>query len=167
MNGWICPVAAAAFLVSACASRPETAPAPEGAPPVRVSDPTPAPDPAPPQRARQDLPDPPLTPGDWSYSEQPGGSAARFGSAGAERFSLRCDLGRRRIVLAREGASGAMTLITTYGRRPLAAHLPSDDPLLDEMAFSRGRFIVESEGLEPLILPNWPEPARVIDDCRG
>ena len=60
-----------------------------------------------------------------------------------------------------------MTLVTTYGRRALAAELPSDDPLLDEMAFSRGRFTVEAEGLEPLILPAWPEPARVVDDCRA
>ena len=158
---------AAATLLSACATGRSPAPAPERGPPTARPEPVPPPDPAPAEQSPQDSPDPPLTSGDWSYSEEPRGSAARFGAAGAERFSLRCDLGRRRIVLARQGSSGAMTLVTTYGRRALAAELPSDDPLLDEMAFSRGRFTVEAEGLEPLILPAWPEPARVVDDCRA
>jgi hypothetical protein len=113
--------------------------------------------------------DPPLTPGDWSYSEEPGGSVARFGAGGAERFSLRCDTVRRRIFLTRPGSTAALRVRTTYGQRALApaADLPADDPLLDEMAFSRGRFAVEGDGLAPLFLPTWPEPARVIDDCRG
>ncbi|HEX8124489.1 MAG TPA: hypothetical protein VF548_02805 [Allosphingosinicella sp.] len=169
MNGWICPVAAAAFLLSACASKPAPAPAPERpARPARPA-PVPAPDPVPAEQSPNDAPGLPITAGDWTYSEVPGGSAARFGSAGAERFSLRCDSGRRRIVLARTGTSAALRIATTYGQRALgsAAELPADDPLLDEMAFSRGRFTVEAEGLEALILPAWPEPARVIDDCRG
>lgn len=82
---------------------------------------------------------------------------------------MRCDSARRRIVLAREGSSAPLRIRTTYGQRALApaAELPADDPLLDEIAFSRGRFTVEGEGLAPLFLPTWPEPARVIDDCRG
>ncbi|HEX8468656.1 MAG TPA: hypothetical protein VF620_12720 [Allosphingosinicella sp.] len=168
MKGWFYSVAAAALLLSACASKPAPAPAPERPPPVRPA-PLPPPDPAPPEQGRQDSPDPPLTPGDWTYAEAVGGSVARFGPAGAETFSLRCDPGRRRIVLTRAGSSAALRMRTTYGQRALApsADLPANDPLLDEMAFSRGRFTVEAEGLEPLILPAWPEPARVIDDCRG
>jgi hypothetical protein len=35
------------------------------------------------------------------------------------------------------------------------------------MAFSRGRFMVEAQGMATLVLPAWPEPARVVEDCRG
>jgi len=61
-------------------------------------------------------------------------------------------------------------------RRPLAfagqpsattATLAASDPLLDEIVFSRGRFMVHVDGLPDLILPSWPEPAHVIEDCRG
>jgi len=43
---------------------------------------------------------------------------------------------------------------------------PSSDPLFDQLAFSRGRFLVRVEGQGDLILPAWPEPARTIEDCR-
>jgi hypothetical protein len=33
--------------------------------------------------------------------------------------------------------------------------------------FSRGRFAVETDGLPTLVLQTWPEPARVVEDCRG
>jgi hypothetical protein len=170
MNGWICPVAAAAFLLSACASNPAPAPAPERPPPARPAPlPRSAPEAAPQEPGQQHSPDVPLTPGDWTYSEVSGGSVARFGSAGAERFSLSCDSGRRQVVVSRAGASAPLRLRTTFGARllPIGGAIAADDPLLDEIAFSRGRFTVEAEGLEPLILPAWPEPARVIDDCRG
>jgi hypothetical protein len=48
----------------------------------------------------------------------------------------------------------------------LAVALPVGDPLLDAMAFSRGRFMVEARGWMPLYLPAWPEVARVVEDCR-
>ena len=44
--------------------------------------------------------------------------------------------------------------------------LPANDPLLDAMVFSRGRFMVEARGWMPLYLPAWPEVARVVEDCR-
>ena len=162
--------AGAAALLAGSASKPETAPAPVRPPPVvRQSAPPAPPAPATTGLSGPDMPDPPLTPGDWSYSGDPGGSVARFGAEGAASFSLRCDPGRRRIVVAREGSGAALRVRTTYGQRalPPAAELPADDPLLDEMAFSRGRFTVEADGLAPLIMPTWPEPARVIADCRG
>jgi hypothetical protein len=170
MKGWIYPLAAAAILLSACASRPETAPAPGRAPPVRSApEPAPTPEPESAERGGQDSPDPPLSPGDWSYSSAEGGSVARFGAAGTETFSLRCDTGSRRISLTRAGSSARLKVRTSYGERALApaSGLGADDALLDEIAFSRGRFTVETDGLQPLILPAWPEPARVIDDCRG
>jgi hypothetical protein len=106
--------------------------------------------------------DEPLTPGDWSYD-------AGAGEARYPGFSLRCDSGRRQIAMSRAGASGPLKLRTTYGERlvPAGAAVPVDDPLLDEIAFSRGRFTVEAQGVATLIMPAWPEPARVIEDCRG
>jgi hypothetical protein len=45
--------------------------------------------------------------------------------------------------------------------------LPASDPFLDQIVFSRGRFAVEAQGQARLILPTWPEPARVVEECRG
>ena len=69
-----------------------------------------------------------------------------------------------------------LTIRTSYGARSLpaarqqsalVARLAVSDPLLDQMAFSRGRFTVEAAGAPLLIVPAWPELARVIEDCRG
>lgn len=105
--------------------------------------------------------DQPLTPGDWSYDPVEG--EARYGD-----FRLRCDGGRRQIAFSLGGATGPLRLRTTYGVRtlPAGARLGVDDPLLDELAFSRGRFTVEAQGRAPVTLPSWPEPARAIGDCR-
>ncbi|HYW14839.1 MAG TPA: hypothetical protein VE891_01615 [Allosphingosinicella sp.] len=160
-----CVVASA--LLAGCAGKPEPAPAPVREPIVR-SAPPPVPAPPPPEPSQQDSPEAPLARGDWTYSGGGGASVARFGPAGAESFSLRCEPGRRRIVLRRAGSNSALRVRTTFGQRALApgGELPADDPLLDEMAYSRGRFTVETEGLEPLIVPTWPEPVRVVEDCR-
>jgi hypothetical protein len=144
--------------------------APTPAPPPALLNVTPAPPPpAPPQVP--DWRDLPLSPGDWAYAAAPEGSRALFGGG---LFTIRCDAARRQIELARIAAgAGAMAVTTSYGTRslPLAAEgvarLPAADPLLDQMAFSRGRFTIEVEGLERLVIPAWPEPARVVEDCRG
>ncbi len=145
----------AAALLAGCVGKP----APVAAP---VARPAPAPAaeaPAPAAQAEAWL-DRALTPGEWSYAD----GEARFAG-----FSLRCDRGEGRIVVAREGAGGALRMRTSYGERALRSGtaLPAADPLLDEIAFSRGRFAVETQGREALIIPAWPEPARVIEDCRG
>ena len=71
-----------------------------------------------------------------------------------------------------------MAITTSTGTRPLlseplatrpgwiTAQLRASDPILDAMAFSRGRFALDVAGLAPLYLPAWPEVARVIEDCR-
>jgi hypothetical protein len=113
----------------------------------------------------------PLTPGRWAYN---GGalSSANYGGL----FTIRC-LGGGRIALERSGAVTGigLTLRTTAmervvtGRRGTAAmtaELPAGDPLLDALAFSRGRFAVEAAGQPRLIVPAWPELARVVEDCR-
>ena len=48
----------------------------------------------------------------------------------------------------------------------LIAELPRTDPLLDAIAFSRGRFAVSVSGTPALVLPAWPELTRVVEDCR-
>lgn len=83
--------------------------------------------------------------------------------------------------LIRTGTSNVplpMTVVTTSDTRPLSADpapqgqpqlvatLAAHDPLLDSMAFSRGRFVIEVNGLPTLYLPAWAEVGRVIEDCR-
>ena len=149
---------AGAALLSACAAKPE--PAPRAAPPVR---PAPPPAVAPPsvETSADDWRDRPLTPGEWSFD-------AAAGEARYAGFSLRCD-GAGRVVLALAGASGPLRLRTSYGDHVLTAGtaLPAAEPRLDEIAFSRGRFVIEAQGTATLVLPSWPEPARVVEDCRG
>jgi hypothetical protein len=60
-------------------------------------------------------------------------------------------------VVAGTGGAGAPRLVGT---------IPARDPLLDAMAFSKGRFAVEVTGGAPLYVPAYPEVTRVIEDCR-
>lgn len=120
-------------------------------------------------------------PGNWTYRAEAAGSAAFFGPPAAEpRLVIRCDRASRRISLIRAGAGrGAMIVRTSYGAQSwpataAATPLPqtvavraASDAALDQIAYSRGRFAVEVQGLEPLTLPVWAEIARVIEDCRG
>lgn len=146
---------------------------------VAPSAPTPAPArPIPPRPAPAPLPPPPaassdwrdwaVTPGIWSYQRSGAGSAAVYGSAGgATIFSIRCEADGGRLVLNRAGASGTTTIRTSSISRSLSsASLPANDPLIDAMGYSRGRFIVENAPLPPLVLPAWPEVLRVAEDCR-
>jgi hypothetical protein len=48
----------------------------------------------------------------------------------------------------------------------LGAALTAQDPLLDAIVFSRGRFMVETPGQGALYLPSWPEISRAVEDCR-
>jgi hypothetical protein len=43
----------------------------------------------------------------------------------------------------------------------------ANDPLLDAIAFSRGRLWVDVQGTSPLVLRSAAEPARSIEDCRS
>jgi hypothetical protein len=163
----------AVSLTSCAPRRPEPAPLPPPAP-------APPPPPqmiAPPPLAWQDAP---LSPGDWTYREEGGRSSAIYGSAGGTVFVLRCEANRS-VTLARTGVPGmqatSLVVRTSYGARRLpatvahltdaTATLAASDSLLDEMAFSRGRFAVEAEGAPLLVLPSWPEIARIAEDCRG
>lgn len=171
-------VAATAVLAIAGCSKP--APQPSPPPPMATPAPTPAPPPVATPRYDNWM-DVPATPGDWTYAQSGGSTYARFavGNA-APRFSLRCEPDLRRVTLVRHETQGAAPAVLTVraeeGTRALTAQpaadrmavgtvLPANDPLLAAMAFSKGRFAIETEGLPTLYLPAWPEVTRVIEDC--
>ncbi|WP_010185386.1 hypothetical protein [Sphingomonas sp. PAMC 26605] len=170
-------VVATLLALAACVGPP---PPRAVAPPVARPRPTPPP-PAPipvPQAA--DWRDWPVTPGDWTYRIDGRGSIALFGTAGADALlTLRCDRQTAMIYLSRQGqASTPLTLRTSTLARSVAVQptgaapayvataLNPRDGLLDAMAFSRGRFIVEQTGMPTLVIPAWAEVGRVTEDCR-
>lgn len=157
---------------------PEPAPP---APPPPAPPPVAAPLPAPTYQSWMDVP---ATPGDWRYRAMPGGTRASFGTGGTPLFEMACEPPGR-IVLIRAGAGvgggGAssagttMEVLTETASRALpaasaeggvSAQVSARDPLLDAMAFSKGRFAIRTAGLPTLYLPAWPEVTRVIEDCR-
>ncbi len=160
----------AILALGACVPRQAPPQPPAPAPERPAPAPAPAAPPAPPPA---DWRDAPLSPGDWTGT----GESASYGTAGAPSFILSCDApGRVSLVRAGSAGGGTITIRTTETVRRLAAAprgsdlvatLPASDPLLDQIAFSRGRILVESEGAPPLIVPAWPEPARVTEECRG
>ncbi len=167
-------------LASACARQAPPPPPPQ---PLPLPQPRPAPQPLPPPPpAAQDWRDLPLSGGNWYYSSQGATTQALFGPANSEAaFILRCERSRRQVTLSRAGTArgNVMTIRTTSGGRNLPvsvqaeplpyamAALPATDRFLDDIAFTRGRFTVEVPGTSMLVLPAWPEPARVIEDCRS
>ncbi|PTQ12790.1 hypothetical protein CLG96_01180 [Sphingomonas oleivorans] len=168
-----CLPMAALVLLAACA----TPPAP---PPPAPPSATPAPPAAPMPQPAVAWSDIPLTPGKWAYVADARGSSALFGRSAAQAdFILRCDGATRTLTLSRPGTrGGAMTITTSYGAtrwqaQPVPGPVPyigavarANDPFLDKIAFSRGRFTVAGDGLPLLVLPAWAEPARTIEDCR-
>ena len=164
-------ILAALSVLAACAPRVVPPAPPPPSPQPQARPPAPLPPPAPVQWE-----DSPLSLGDWSYRSEGASSAAVFGTGASGLLTLRCEPGRR-VILALAGAGRSPLIIrTSYGDRSLAAEprsgelvatLPASDGLLDQIAFSRGRFAVEAEGVGRLVLPAWPETARVIEDCRG
>ena len=161
-------------LLPACVSAPDaprpqqTAPRPTPAPSVSTALPPPAP---------VEWQYRPATPGTWSYRTEGAGSAATFSSpASGTLLSVRCDPAAGRVSFLRAGAGqGSLTIRTSFGAVSWPATSSSSgifavraasDTVLDQIAYSRGRFAVETQGLETLILPAWAELGRVIEDCR-
>lgn len=152
----------------------------EPPPPLPTPRPAPRPAPRPPQPAP--APPPPAnwqdaewSAGDWRYRGDGAQPAASF-AGDRLTFTLRCERpGTILIGLSGVQAPG-FVIRSTFGERRLAATpvhlnemiatLPAADPLFDQLAFSRGRFLVQA-GNAGLILPSWPEIARVAEDCRG
>lgn len=159
------------LLVAACAT-PKPPPAPPPAPPPVVVRPAPS-------TPATDWRDLRQSPGDWRWSVAAGRSTAVFGEPGAAAaLTLACDAATRSVVLRLSGpvaAPAAITITTTSQRRTLsgvplagglAVSIPARDGILDAIAFSRGRFVVEAPGEAAVIAPSWPEISRVIEDCR-
>ena len=177
------PAIALIVLLASCVAAPGPAPVrPAPARPGPVPVPRPLP-PAVPAAPGADWNDWPYTPGDWRYARMGGGTVARF-SGGQVLAELRCDPTTRLLTLARFGgaaAGGALTVRTTTLSRVLptdlttaadgaatsTSRLGASDPLLDAIAFSRGRFVIDQKGAPPLVLPPYAEIGRVIEDCRG
>ncbi|MCB2065163.1 MAG: hypothetical protein KDE15_00825 [Erythrobacter sp.] len=177
------PLALAAALAACVPPAPQPTPVPSPAPtPVATATPSPTPTPTP-QPSYADWLDAPQTPGDWHYVQASGFGVAGFGTdrteAGTELI-ISCDLARNRLAIGRKGrASGAVDMrVTTetqartlsaspHPQRALVvAELTANDSLLDAIAFSRGRFMVEVSGQPTLYVPAWPEITRVVEDCR-
>ena len=122
----------------------------------------------------------PVAAGTWSYQAIAGGSQARFvDTTGTGRLAIQCNKATRRVTISRTSttAANAMQVWTDSATRALAARyeangyrisadLAANDRLLDAIAFSRGRFAIIVAGMETLVVPAWPEPARVVEDCR-
>ena len=167
-----------ALFASGCVNAPPARePAPSPAPVVR-------PAPAPPAPVL-DWVDRPATPGDWSYRTESNGSSAIFGEpSGGVRFAIRCDITQRRILFSRPGTldpgrAARLTLTSTGGSATYAlanaggdgasvvASVAASDPFLDRLVYTRGRFLVRTDGQPDMVLPNWAEISRVLEDCRG
>lgn len=170
-------VLAATFAaLAACVppSSPEPTPAPGPAPaPQRPAPVTPAPAPVP---FAGNWMDAPPTAGDWRWRRDAGGSMAEFVAPGGTIvMQVACTAQRQVFLSLANGGGGAMTLRTETAERTLPlspsgmfmrAMVEPRDPLLDAMAFSRGRFAVQSQGAAALYLPSYPEITRVVEDCR-
>ena len=119
--------------------------------------------------------------GNWTYRAAADGSEAVFSNAAAQpQLALRCTRSTRRVSIAKPatGAAPFMFVWTSSNTRnvpasfkpataQLVAELAMMDPLLDSIAFSRGRFAVSASGTPALVLPSAPEIDRVIEDCRA
>jgi len=113
----------------------------------------------------------PLAIGQWTYAATPTGSEARLGA----RLIIRCDRIQRRVALRRiemitATPPPAMIVTTDLGTHtvPVGGTVANTDRLLDAIAFSRGRFVVEGGGSNlSLVAPTSPEAARIIEDCRN
>ncbi len=166
-----------ALLALAACAAPPPPPAPQPAP-------VPKPVVAPPVQsppATAEWIDWPLAAGDWVYRRDERGSIGLFGASGQNAMvTLRCDTQRRRIYLGRAGAStgGRMVVRTSSsmkefaasptGATPayLASEIMPNDPILDAMAFSRGRIAIQVTGEPSIAIPSWAEITRIVEDCR-
>jgi hypothetical protein len=119
-------------------------------------------------------------PGSWTYAATTDGSEASFFDASSRpQLFVRCTRAGRQVTIAKPSSAAAPFLnvwTSSQARNLPASYNPATyrlsatvtafDPLLDAIAFSRGRFAVSMSGATALIVPAWEEPARVIEDCR-
>ena len=119
--------------------------------------------------------------GSWSYAPAADGSEAIFAnSSGAPQLWVHCTRANRRVSIAKPSSTAApfLSVWTSSQTRSVASAfnpatgrltvvLGGYDPLLDAITASRGRVAI-SVGTQPaLVVPPWPEIARVVEDCRA
>ncbi len=164
MSGFRYAAAATLMLVVAgCAAIPQ----PEAPPPApRPVAPAPAPAPLPTSTAGwEDLA---LDRGAWRYDAASRTAAYDPTGSANPLLTMACSGGGIRMTSA---LSGNVSLRTSAGTDAIrfdggSANLPTRDPRLDRIAFSRGRFALETPGGGALTLPVHSEIGRVIEDCR-
>jgi hypothetical protein len=170
------PLLLIGFSVASCAA-PKPMPKPVTVPKPA---PTPPPTPAIVQPTGHWL-DWPMAPGSWVYHRDDRGSVALYGLSGSDALvTLRCDKGRGSLFLSRAGSAGSQMVVRTSttsktlalqptGGSPayVATTLTPTDPILDAMAFSRGRIALEVDGGQNIAIPVWSEIGRVTEDCRS
>jgi hypothetical protein len=118
--------------------------------------------------------------GNWSYRLITGGSEADFiDNGGHVRLMVRCNRTIKVVSFIRTGLAAAapsLVITTTYGARNLAASfatgnltaaVAANDPLLDDIAFTRGKWAIANSGVGALVVPSWAEAPRVFEDCRS
>jgi hypothetical protein len=122
----------------------------------------------------------PVAAGTWTYQALPGGSEARFiDTTNTARLIIHCTRMSRQVNISHTSAISAPSIFiwTSSASRNVPARFEANamrvtadlsafDPLLDAIAFSRGRIAVTMLGGLPLVVPAWPEAARTIEDCR-
>ncbi len=167
---------------------PAPAPAPEPVPtPVPTPTPTPPPPPVVEEPQFENYLDAPQTEGTWQYVAESAETFAIFAEGRTNpKAIVRCDLNSRQVAIGRFVSdspatvrpSAAMEVRAETTTRQLqasardsmfpllAAELNANDPLLDAIAITKGRFVVGVEGVRTLYLPAWVEVSRVIEDCR-
>lgn len=118
--------------------------------------------------------------GAWTYNASNDGSEAHFTDANAvPQLILRCTLSVRHVTIFKPASAAVpyMNIWTSSQRRSIASsfnpatgrlsvELEASDPLLDAMSTSRGRIGIAAGTQPALVLPPWPELARVVEDCR-
>lgn len=151
------------LLVASCSAIPT----PDAPPPQPVT-PAPPPAPAPVPAAAGSWEDRALNNGAWRFD--PATRTASFVPTASANplLTMACSGGAIRLT---SGLAGDVSLRTSAGTDQIrfesgGASLPARDPRLDRIAFSRGRFALESPGGGGLTLPVQSEIGRVIEDCR-
>jgi len=118
--------------------------------------------------------------GHWTYASVSDGSEATFADASTVQLWVHCTRAKRRVSIAKAATvfapqlgiwstgltrNVAASFDAATGR--LTAQFGAYDGLLDSVANSRGR-IGFAAGRQPvLVVPAWPELARVVEDCRA
>ena len=157
------------LMLGACLSAPKRVVVPPPAPQLAPAPVQPSPPVAWEDRAR--------TPGTWSYLRAGNRSVASFADGARVLLTVTCD--NRNLTFHRPGPEALVMTITTttLSERLLGSPdsltngamgtVSASSPLLDAIIYSRGKFMVGATGQPDLILPPWPEIARVVEDCRN